>query len=458
MSNPISFSKLRETDTFRTLLDVKHNSLFYSLSSPIANKEQSILVMKILGDNLILNSVLDETNSTLSFKERFLKKIVYMMVNKKPQTFTISLNYDNRQSMKPNFNISATVDYQVVDNEKLLNQDYDSVKEMKQTVDKILKEAQGLGIEPSKVNLQNDTLEKSILKSLNNLEGVLGIMPLNVKVKIDFDEAQFGSCKTMWSRIEDANKLLEAVEIVGISLKSLIENVDLRLLLDFYFSNWTDSMDKFIVRLNELIDGKALEDKIRILKDIKADEIYIDNLNEIIAEIIDGELKLMPIAYNVTNINFENDINSQLHNFKFGFKKYERTINNDANSQKMSESNEFGTYQKQWNHIAEVTRFLEAINIGGYSLKAVIEKIDFRLILNFYYLSLEKSFQKLMERLDAIYMGDDYTRKVDLLKNIGTDEYVIERVRNNISKIVIKHVSPNAVFDEISPNASVLLE
>lgn len=458
MSNQISLTKLRETDTFQALLDSKQNTFFRSLSSPIASKDQNVLVMKAQGDNLTLDTILDDTNSTLSFKERFLKRLVFIVVNRKPQSLTISQNYDNGQSLKPYYNISTTVEYEVVENEKLIDQEYDSIKKMKQAVEKILKDAQELGIEPSKVNLQNDTIVKNIKKSLKNLEGKLGISPLSVKVKINLDNAQFGSCKNMWDTIEQVNKLLETVEIAGISLKSLIENVDLRLLLDFYFSDWVEAMDKFILRLDDLIEGKALEDKIEILKDIRADEIYVDNLNEIIAEIIDGELKSIPIAYNVSNINFENSINSQLHNFDLAFTKHKQETDSEKHEPNNIESTDFGSYQEQWNHIAEVTRFLEAINFGGFSLKTIIEKIDFRLILNFYYLSLEESFIKVKERLDAIYMGGDYTRKVELLKNIGTDECVIERVRNSISQIVIKHVSPNAKFENISSNDVALLE
>ena len=91
------------------------------------------------------------------------------------------------------------------------------------------------------------------------------------------------------------------------------------------------------------------------------------------------------------------------------------------------------------------------------SLRAIIEKLDFRLVLNFYYLEWDEAIDKLRTRLDDIVDGKDYEKGIKLLKAIGTDELYIEKVRASIADIVDADLSNTSGLRSILALVSPIL-
>jgi hypothetical protein len=289
----------------------------------------------------------------------------------------------------------------------------------------------------------------------------LGIKVEQISVKIELSQRQVGHYNEKQDRIKNVAGLLEAIKVSDVPLKTIIEKLDARLMLHFYNLSWEVAMERLQGRLSEIIEGKDCARKIMLLKDIETDEIYVEKARMNIANIINASLSTVPgihdISAFVSQIQSLPQSRSLLPDAVGGDQISKGTGDSDGKegsaivdaktSDTIELKRQFGIYQKTWGEILVANELLETIRISGMSLKTIIENLDIRLLLNFYYLSWDDAMDRLQARLEDIVEGKDYEMKIKLLKDIGTDEMYIDKVRMNIADIVNTSLSTAEAYD-----------
>jgi hypothetical protein len=453
MSNRDYFDKLRKTETYKESLITQLTPWWLRpFSSPKASQQQRILAIKMRGSEPNLYATLTDNSPGLSLGERVINNLRYVFVEMRQKTLEVPpVLYDFEDVHKHQVEVTTTLEYRVVDAKTLIKDGLDAIKELRQLVSETIQSYLGnIGSGSVGLAFLKESMEVHLRQTVSDTGQELGIEVEQVSVKIELSQGQVEHYKEKRDRIKNVAGLLEAIKVSGVSLKTIIEKLDFRLMLNFYNLPWEKAMEKLQARLDDIIEGKDYERKIKLLKGIQTDEMCIEKVRMNIAHTINASLSTAPGIHDISAFA------SQIQSLPQSPSALPKTVGDDQISKDTNNDNgkeestivdvkdsdtielkrQFGTYQKTWGEILVANELLEAIRISGTSLKTIIENLDIRLMLNFYYLPWEKAMDKLQARLDDIVEGRDYERKIRILKSIETDEMYVEKVRMSIADIV----------------------
>ncbi len=486
-------SELKGTKAYKDqLITTQTSSRFSPFPLPKPNKQRHVLVTTVNDNRLNLYAILTQDKPSLSLGESLLNQFLCIIVYLEEKTLEISKKHELNDEQDSLLNINVDLKYNAVDAEKLVFKNEDVLKELGQLVENTLEyyfdyeEKETHYHITTLETLMQDKLYQNLLDAQNKLG--LKVKKPSVSIKLEPGKPDPYDYERWRAEIHNTSNILEAMTISGRPLKTIIESIDPRLILNFYYKGWGPSIKALQIRLTEILNGKDYQMKINLLTEVDTDEMEVERIRETIVNIVSQSLSSTPGMHDVPLFpannrlllphqgllsktgTKDNQITEPVSDHESNEDYPAQMPNNRAKSQTKRDktpgtegdsiiilggSDEFGIHQEQWNRIQIVNTLLEAIKLYDTSLKIFVENIDPSLILSFYQMKWPEAMQEVDARLTQIIEGQDYVQKIKFLQEIEVDEIDIEKVRDKIVNFVKMSLDTNPGMHNISTMTSL---